>query len=522
MKTQANQSQANSHKKPSFLASLFKAKTTATDSPPSPVVHKLFVVPQEKFAGRVSNQERWVFPFNYQEHLIHCREAYFQNSHARIYINRQVDMIVNDGLTLQFNPFWTHIDHKYLFEEQQAKQIEVQERWFLWASSLNSMLSSEMNFHVAQHELYKMLLRDGEFFVLLHRHYRDDLANPLRLQIVATDAVPYEGFGDHEESAKKRGNHIDHGIEFDANGQAVAYYFMNQDRSIKRVPTYAPDGRRWVIHVKRGDYLNSSRGVSALVNHLGSLAKIRDFEANELAAARLNAQFAAWVKPSQDQAATPVMLGETVAESSDVKVVPQIEGLVIQNLGAGQEFQPFAPNNNRPSSNLIDFIKGHIESMMVSEGMPYSVAMIHMDKSYSASRAELALFETFRKHRIEEFASKFLNVIFEQWLHEEVIYNDLILVGYSNSKKRKYLMNMTWHPDPIPDLDPLKSAKSMEVLIDRGILTHEQATRYYNDGNWDDNIERLAREEEKKQALGLVKSPPDEVIEVEEKEEEDE
>ncbi|NIZ47765.1 phage portal protein (plasmid) [Entomospira nematocerorum] len=504
---------AKSHRK----ASLFHWLRPAKKQEEAPRLSHPYRVQQVQYVGQVSNQGHSFEQIDHQEHLILCREAFFQNNHARIYINRQVSMIVNDGLTLQFNPLWSHIDTHTDFKEQQAKQIEVQERWYLWASSLACMLTGDMNFHVAQHELYKMLLRDGEFFILLHRQYDTNLVNPLRLQIVATDALPYDLAGDFVADATARGNYIDHGIEFNSHGQPVAYYFMQQDRSMKRIPTYAPDGRRWVLHVKRGDYLGSSRGVSDLVNHLPTLAKIRDFEQNELTASKLNAQIAAYVRPSQDRVTqTNIMFGadedEDDTRQKDSHVIPNIPGMVVQQMAAGEDLLPFGANSIRPSSNVVDFVSSQSEAMMVSAGMPMSVARLHMNKSYSASRAELALFETFRKHRIEDFSSKFLNVIFEQWLHEEVIYNDLLLIGYSHPKKRKYFMNVTWHPDPIPNLDPLKSAKAMEILIANGITTHEQATRDHNDGNWDDNIEHLAREMQKMQDLGLfAKSTPSEV-----------
>lgn len=233
--------------------------------------------------------------------------------------------------------------------------------------------------------------------MLLHRHYEDRYVNPLRLQVIHTDAVPYQSLGVLEEQASKRGHYIDFGIEYNAIGEAVAYYFISKDHTIRRVPTYASDGRRLVIHVKISDYMNTSRGASSLLNHLKTLAKIRDFEQNELSAMKMLSQIAIAVEPSSDADASELFDPEEMQQQANA--VPQFEGLVIQNLRRGEKIVPFGSASNRPNSNLIAFIDGQVEAMMVSAGMPVSVAKLHMNKSYSASRAELSLFEDFRKQK---------------------------------------------------------------------------------------------------------------------------
>lgn len=62
-------------------------------------------------------------------------------------------------------------------------------------------------------------------------------------------------------------------------------------------------------------------------------------------------------------------------------------------------------------------------------------------------------------------------------------------------------------------LDPKKEAEANLLLIDRGIKTHEQVTRETSGGDWEENIEQLARENAALAAAGgsrvtLIQSDP--------------
>ena len=45
-------------------------------------------------------------------------------------------------------------------------------------------------------------------------------------------------------------------------------------------------------------------------------------------------------------------------------------------------------------------------------------------------------------------------------------------------------------------LDPIKEAKAAIMNVDRGFKTHEQVTVEMDGGDWEDNVEQLARENE--------------------------
>ena len=45
-------------------------------------------------------------------------------------------------------------------------------------------------------------------------------------------------------------------------------------------------------------------------------------------------------------------------------------------------------------------------------------------------------------------------------------------------------------------LDPTKEAKAAIMYVDRGFKTHEEVTVELNGGDWEENLEQLARENE--------------------------
>ena len=48
----------------------------------------------------------------------------------------------------------------------------------------------------------------------------------------------------------------------------------------------------------------------------------------------------------------------------------------------------------------------------------------------------------------------------------------------------------------MPHIDPLKEAKSIELMLALNLISHEQASEMLGVGSWDENYKKLTKEKE--------------------------
>lgn len=101
------------------------------------------------------------------------------------------------------------------------------------------------------------------------------------------------------------------------------------------------------------------------------------------------------------------------------------------------------------------------------------------------------------------FVDDFTQPIFEIWLAEAVAIGRIKAPGFFDDPLvRNAWSGANWRGPIQGQLDPKKEAEAQILLINKGIKTHEQATRELGGGDWTENIEQLALENEKLNKAG--------------------
>jgi capsid protein len=99
------------------------------------------------------------------------------------------------------------------------------------------------------------------------------------------------------------------------------------------------------------------------------------------------------------------------------------------------------------------------------------------------------------KVRRNWFVGAFCQPIYEVWLAEAVARGRVKAPGFFDDPLvREAWCGSRWIGPVQGQLDPLKEAKAAITLIDRGIKTHEQVCMEMSGGDWEENVEQLARE----------------------------
>ena len=130
--------------------------------------------------------------------------------------------------------------------------------------------------------------------------------------------------------------------------------------------------------------------------------------------------------------------------------------------------------------------------------IPADLLLKAFNSSYSASRA--AMLEAWKafKMRREWFVNDFCVPIYEIWMAEAVARGRIIAPGFfSDPATRAAYLGAEWIGPSQGQLDPTKEITAEILAIGEGITTREQATIRLNGGQWDANVEQIARENEK-------------------------
>ena len=94
--------------------------------------------------------------------------------------------------------------------------------------------------------------------------------------------------------------------------------------------------------------------------------------------------------------------------------------------------------------------------------------------------------------------SDFCNPVYEIWMEEAVARGRLTAPGFfTDPIIRAAYLGCEWIGPSQGQIDPVKEITAEILAISEGITTREQSTIRLNGGKWDNNLERLAQENQK-------------------------
>lgn len=456
------------------------------------------------------------------------RMLYMAAPVATAAINTNRTKIVGTGLTLK-----STIEKSVLgISPEAAKewQRKTEAEFRLWSSKKQNCDALGINnFEGLEQLCLKSWLLSGDVFVLIKR-YKSTPTNPytLRLHIIEADRISTpadyrNGYsvatineGTVPDGKPGAGNKIYDGVEIDSSGQIVAYYICNtypyqitaENAEWIRVTAYGEKtGLPNILHIMDSERPDQYRGVPYLAQVIEPLLQLRRYTESELMAALVQSFFTAWIVTNTNQSEIPInevgggdiagVPGENPTEEniSESENEYEMGPGTVTHLAEGETVQ--FGNPNIPTAGFETFVKTLCRLVGAALEIPYDVLIKEFDSSYSASRgALLEAWEAFKMRR-KWFVDDFCQPVYEIWLAEAVATGRVKAPGFFDDPLvRLSWSGANWRGPTQGQLDPKKEAQAQILLINKGIKTHEQVTRELGGGDWTENVEQLALENE--------------------------
>lgn len=369
-------------------------------------------------------------------------------------------------------------------------------------------------------------LMSGDAFALVSRHKASALRPyTLRLRLVEADRVctPWESGATHGREASRvppmavttgrnpdNGNLIYDGVEISGTGEVVAYWLCSHHpfetpddetaTEFRRVPAVgSKTGLPNVLHMMEAERPDQYRGVPYLAQAIEPLLQVRRYTTAELEAAVIQASFSAFVK-TEDPTDNPFNevgdgTGAPDPAASDDPSEYEIGPGTINYMLPGEDVVFGDPS--RPNSGFDAFVTSMATQVGAALEIPADLLLKKFNSSYSASRA--ALLEAWKAFRMRRswLVSDFCRPVWELFVSEAVVNGRLEAPGFfTDPVRRAAYLRCEWIGPSQGQLDPTKEINAELTAVSAGITTREAAAERINGSDWDDNVRRLARENE--------------------------
>ena len=386
-----------------------------------------------------------------------------------------------------------------LIENADQKKA-VQQAWRDWTDEADA--DGLTDFYGLQSLAARALYDAGEVFIRLRpRFVSDGLSVPLQLQLMESEQL---------DSAytltAQNGNVIRSGIEFDAIGRRVAYWFWQAhpgDSTIwqgqgQRVRVPAAN----VLHIYKPLRPGQIRGRPWLTAVMVKLYDLDQYDDAELSRKKGAAMFMAFL--TKGLAVDGATLVEGAAAPDDRGTADlMMEPSVMNILPDGVDVKFNTPADVGP--NYAAFQDRNLyTTVSAAGGLPYHAVTGDVSKAnYSSLRASLVEV----KRRIEQFQHETLvfqmcRPVWEAWLPQAVLAGAVSLPGFANPKLKPAYLRVKWIPPKWDWVDPLKDVHAEKVAVDAGFQSRSDVIESRGEDP-EETDARIAADHDREKRLGL-------------------
>ena len=461
---------------------------------------------------------------------MNAREIMHDVPQARSMVERFADSEVDIGIKVEPTPdpdiLGITPEHAEAWGEDSGKRFD------LWARSKKSHRSRIMTFYQAQRLYALWQQRDSDMFTRLHYSLERDVSNPLQFQFIDPNQIRGFAYTNNYMSYVQSD-----GITRDDRGRETSYKVWIQSQAegtnkgkFKDITIPArgsKSGRIFMLHGYSAEYAGQGRGYSRLAHALQDLENITDFTSAQLKKAINQSSMVGFIEPSEnnpssnpfaDMPAGPqtVVVGETEytvkeSEALDFCDIPEaatrIPGsAMIANLKEGEKIKFL--EGTAPSETFETFVDAVMSYLSSSLGIPLEVVLMKFNQNYSASRAALILFWRVANIWQQEMDADLISPIYEMFIAEEIAAGNIQAPGWSDPLYRDAWLMHSLITAPMPNIDPMKTAKADETYIGMGATTLDRVARELNGSSGKANRLKLKREYEELPASPFKKSAP--------------
>lgn len=400
------------------------------------------------------------------------RELYMTNDIAVAVLDKYRTKVVSVGLIPK-----PTIDYKFLGitkekAQEYAKTIET--KFEAWAISTNCDASRVHDFFTLQGLAQLSWVMNGDVFAVVKRKPTKDIDVELCVQLIESDRI----------QSPRGNNEIKGGIEFKDN-ELYKYYISTKHpgdgaSSVKGYPVFNSLGRRNILHIFEPSRVGQKRGIPILAPVLSTYKQLERYKSAELMAAVLNASVALILNSKDPH---KILNTSHIAKASGGTPTPKptsydsvrkemaatFEKGTVFTSTDGEELKEF--QTSRPSKSYKDFVDHILEEIGAASGVPKEVMMSAFKSSYSAAKASLEEAESRFKVCRKILERKFCHPIYEEFIIELIRNGDIECPNFfTDTTVRHAFSKCVWIGSSKPSLDPLKDAKTAEVLIKNKIV----------------------------------------------------
>lgn len=286
------------------------------------------------------------------------------------------------------------------------------------------------------------------------------------------------------------------GIEFDRYGNPIAYHFLNthpgetnwgMDYTSERILADR------VFHFFKRRRPSAAHGIPGLTASLPLGSRMRRYTEATVAAAEIQALIAAVLTNEHTGAA-----GEESNPEPEAMDTINFARAQLLTLFAGQDVKTLTPSQPIPSYKEF---KGEILTECGrSIGAPRNVSTgSSAEYNYSSGRLDQQGFQRTIKIRRDRIRRIILDRLFRIWLEEASLVPGYLPADLPPVKAWKW----SWRWDGFASIDPLKDANAAKVRLESGLSTMERECGETGE-DWEEVLEQQAREQKRKQGLGIV------------------
>lgn len=490
-----------------------------------PIVSKVW--DGEKTLGELGVVVRNVPDF--QKLRLRSYDAYAKIDTVKIIASKFFYWTVGSGLKLQAEPNRTVLQSEGIKNTDVAYadfQKVVEARFMIYANSKHCDYLKEKTLHELALDAYQGEFLGGDMLAIAR--FGDNGPN---LQIISGEHVRNPGLdGDFYAKAEAAGNYIQHGIEIDKKGAHVAYFIstvVQKDgilsidgiSNFERIPAIgAKTGKRlaWMISGEKisPDHL---RSVPAMSQSLEKINKLSRYEEAAVTKAEQAAKIVYAIE-HEEYSTGESHLDSVIAQKRNPGVVAangdepnakvladglanrmtETSGGVTYNMPQGAALKSFGTDIE---TSFADFHGTIFKSISAGVDVPPEVAMQSYNSNYSASRAAINSFGYIISVKREKFANKLYVPFYKLWMEYEILTNKISAPGYmeniTNFMVTDSYTNCKFTGNNMPHIDPLKEAKSIELMLNLKLISREQAAEMMGVGEWSENFMKSLEEEKK-------------------------
>ena len=412
-------------------------------------------------------------------------------------------------------------------DEARAWTRKTMQEFDLWANSKDCDLTRRNNFYDMQDIAYVSYLTDGDSFALFKRRLpTPQMPYSLRIQLLEANRISNPMGRDYfgtlgpyavEMKAPNPNNRIISGVEINKDGAVVAYWVSNRvpwdPTDIEQAPEWvkafgSETGTPNMLQICHDLRPEQYRGVPYLAPVIETLKQVSRYTNAELTAAIVKSFFALFfTEETAGQSIEDVLPGTGVAaEDAKAPTVDTSEYSLsagtMNALPKGVDVKTVDASNSMSTFEI--FTKALEKQIGAAIGQPYEVLMKTFNSSYSASRAALLQAWDEYKTRRKWFARDFCQPVYEAWLTEAVATGRIEAPGFFDDPAiRAAWCNADWFGPSMSILDPVKDVTGSALRVKYGLSTREREAAEMTGTDFEENLEQLAYEKQKTEALGL-------------------